>query len=134
MVKSGDESLATIDLAALDLFSGSAEFMKAGAPVSILRKHGHTVTVDAPGLPIGILNDTRFTKSADTLEEGDLLVMVSDGALAAGDDVVTGAVENWAGQVPQELAEEIVSRAIALRSDGHDDDITVMVMKMVKRE
>ncbi len=130
LVKSGDESLSTIDLAALDLFSGTVEFMKAGAPISILRKSGRAVKVDAPSLPIGILNDTKFTKSSDSLEEGDLLVMLSDGALSSGDEWVCDMVEKWNGQIPQELAEEIVAQAIARRSDGHDDDITVLAMKM----
>lgn len=130
MVKSGDESLATIDLAALDLFNGNLEFMKAGAPISILRKSGRAVVIDAPSLPIGILNDINFTKSSDSLGDGDLLVLLSDGALAAGDDWICDTVEKWKGQVPQELAEEIVTQAIARRADGHDDDITVLVMKV----
>lgn len=134
LVKSSDESSATIDLAALDLFSGSAEFMKAGAPISILRKSGRAVRVDAPSLPIGILNDTSFTKSSDSLEDGDLLVLLSDGALSSGDELICDEVEKWDGQIPQELAETIVSQAIARRSDGHDDDITALVMKVMRRE
>lgn len=134
LVKSGDESLSTIDLASVDLFTGNVEFMKAGAPISILRRNGHAVRVDAPSLPIGILNETKFTKSADTLEENDLLLLLSDGALAAGDEWVLHAVERWDGQVPQELAEDIVTQAITRRSDGHDDDITALVIRMTKRE
>jgi stage II sporulation protein E len=134
LVKSGDESLATIDLAALDLFSGNSEFMKAGAPISILRKSGRAVRVDAPSLPVGILNDTNFTKSSDSLEDGDLLVLLSDGALASGDEWICDEVEKWKGQVPQELAEYIVAQAIVRRSDGHDDDITALVMKVMQYE
>ena len=134
LVKSGDESLATIDLAALDLYSGNVEFMKAGAPISLLRKSGRTVVIDAPSLPIGILNDINFTKSSDSLSDGDLLILVSDGALAAGDDWLSDTIETWSGQVPQELAEEIVTQAIARRGDGHDDDITVVAMKIKENE
>nr|WP_319487360.1 SpoIIE family protein phosphatase [uncultured Caproiciproducens sp.] len=134
MVKSGDESLATIDLAALDLFSGNLEFMKAGAPISVLRKSGRAVVIDAPSLPIGILNDINFTKSSDSLGKGDLLILLSDGALAAGDDWICDTVEKWGGQIPQELAEEIVTQAIARRTDGHDDDITALVLKVKENE
>jgi len=134
LVKSGDESLATIDLVALDLYSGNVEFMKAGAPISLLRKSGRTVVIDAPSLPIGILNDINFTKSSDSLSDGDLLILVSDGALAAGDDWLSDTIETWSGQVPQELAEEIVTQAIARRGDGHDDDITVVAMKIKENE
>lgn len=134
LVKSGDESLATIDLAALDLFSGNVEFMKAGAPISILRKSGVAVIVDAPSLPIGILNDINFTKSSENLDDGDLLILLSDGALAAGDEWICDIVEQWRGQVPQEIAELIVTQAIARRGDGHDDDITVLVMKLLSSD
>ena len=130
VVKSGDESLATVDMAVLDLFSGSLEVRKAGAPITILRKNGQARRVDAPSLPVGILNETRFAKANEILEEGDLLVMMSDGALAAGDEWVCESVEQWQGQDAQDLADELVASAVARRSDGHDDDITVVVMRM----
>ncbi len=130
LAKSGDESLSTMDITTLDLYTGEAEFLKAGAPETILRKDGHAVPVDMPGLPVGILNDTRFAKSADTLTSGDLTVMLSDGALSSGPEWVCEEIEHWKGTIPQELAEEIVAQAIYRRKDGHDDDITVLVMML----
>lgn len=132
LVKSGDESLSTMDIAALDLYSGEAEFLKAGAPAAIIRKGSRAVMVDMPGLPIGILNDTKFAKTTDVLSEGDLLVMLSDGALSSGSEWVCAEIEKWDGKLPQELAEIIVSQAIARRRDGHDDDITVLALMMSK--
>ncbi len=134
LVKSGDESLSTVDLAALDLYSGNVELMKAGAPLSVLRRNGSAVPVDLPGLPVGILNETRFARSSDTLADGDLLVMLSDGALSSGSEWVCGEIEKWEGKLPQELAESIVTQAIARRSDGHDDDITVLVLMLSKSD
>ena len=130
LAKSGDESLSTMDITTLDLYTGEAEFLKAGAPETILRKKGRAVPADMPGLPIGILNDTRFAKSADTLLSGDLAVMLSDGALSSGSEWVCETIEAWKGTIPQELAEEIVAQAITRRTDGHDDDITVLVMML----
>ena len=133
MVKSGDESLSTMDIAAVDLYSGGVELMKAGAPLTILRRGGRAVPVDMPGLPVGILNDTRFARTSDTLQPGDLLVMLSDGALSSGTEWVCGEIEKWDGKIPQELAETLVSQAIARRSDGHDDDITVLALMLAPR-
>lgn len=133
MVKSGDESLSTMDIAAVDLYSGGVELMKAGAPLTILRRGGRAVPVDMPGLPVGILNDTRFARTSDTLQPGDLLVMLSDGALSSGAEWVCGEIEKWDGKIPQELAETLVSQAIARRSDGHDDDITVLALMLAPR-
>lgn len=124
--KGGDESSATIDLAAIDLFNGLVEFRKAGAPITIIRKNGKTSRMDLPSLPVGILNDVHFAKANEHLEDGDLLVMMSDGALAAGEEWFLEAVEQWKGTSPQELAEYLVAQAVTRRGDGHDDDVTVM--------
>ncbi|QAT48816.1 stage II sporulation protein E [Caproiciproducens sp. NJN-50] len=132
LVKSGDESLATMDIAAVDLFSGSVDLFKAGAPSAILRQNGHAVVIDTPSLPVGILNETRFAKSAETLSEGDLLILMTDGALSSGTEWICRETEQWNGRLPQELAETIVSKAISNRSDGHDDDITVLVQMLAK--
>ncbi|QNK40156.1 SpoIIE family protein phosphatase [Caproicibacter fermentans] len=134
LVKSGDESLATMDIAAVDLFNGRAELFKAGAPSAILRRNGHAAVIDTPSLPIGILNETRFAKSSETLADGDLLILMTDGALSSGAEWICEEAEKWNGRLPQELAEAIVSRAISNRRDGHDDDITVVVQMLTKLE
>ncbi|HCW79497.1 MAG TPA: stage II sporulation protein E, partial [Ruminococcaceae bacterium] len=134
IAKSGDESLATMDIATLDMFSGEAEFLKAGAPATILRRDGCAFTKEMSGLPIGILNEVKFTRSADTLSAGDVIVMLSDGALSSGSKWICDGIEDWKGGIPQELAEEIVSQAIARRRDGHDDDITALVLMLQKAE
>lgn len=130
IAKSGDESLATLDVVLLDRFSGAANFYKAGAAVSVVRHKGRASLVDAPSLPVGILNETSFARRDDVLGDGDLIVLMSDGAVAAGDDWILKAVEEYGGGLPQELAEELVSGAIARRSDGHDDDVTVLVLQL----
>lgn len=134
LVKSGDESLATLDLAVLDLFSGKAELFKAGAPISILCKSGKSLEVDAPALPVGILNESSFAHETAQLDDGDLLVLFSDGVIASGNEWLCNLIANWKGQQPQELAEEIVSQAIIRRSDGHDDDVTALVLKLVEQK
>jgi stage II sporulation protein E len=134
VAKSGDESLSTMDVSVIDLYTGEVTLLKAGAPGAILRKKGHAVVRDTPGLPIGILNEASFNRSSDSLSDGDLLVMLSDGALSSGSDWICEEVEKWDGTLPQELAETIVSKAIARRSDGHDDDITALVLMLCKAE
>ncbi len=130
MAKSDEESLATVDMAVIDLFSGKTEFFKAGAPTAFARRDGKVVRIDMPSLPVGILNDAGFAKEALALGEEDLVVLVSDGAVACGDKWLCEKIEGWSGSVPQELAEEIVAQAIARRDDGHDDDVTALVVRL----
>jgi stage II sporulation protein E len=84
MVKSGDESLSTLDIAELDLFSGHLECRKAGASPTLLCSMGRVSRIERTALPVGILRDIKFERSADTLVDGDVIVLCSDGALAVG--------------------------------------------------
>ena len=135
IAKSGEESLATVDVAALDLFSGKLELRKAGAPISFLRKNGQAIRVEAPALPVGILKDAEFAKADAELRPGDLLVLLTDGVVSTGEKWICDLIEDWKESDPQILAEEIVRRAQSERTDGHDDDITAIVLRIeeVKR-
>lgn len=130
LVKSGDESLATLDVLSIDLYSGRANFMKAGAALTFLRK-GNTVTrVETPSLPAGILPDIGFSRTEEDLMEGDVIVMVSDGAIATGEDWIERMIAGFRDDSMQTLADRILDEAQARRSDGHDDDITVIAMRL----
>lgn len=51
MVKSGDESLATLDVVCIDMFTGDTQIMKAGAPLTIVRKNGRTYRCNSASCP-----------------------------------------------------------------------------------
>ena len=54
LLKSGEETLATADVAAVDLFTGRAEFYKAGAAPTFLVKNGRAGYVQSDSLPAGV--------------------------------------------------------------------------------
>lgn len=126
LCKSGDESIATLDIACVDLYTGQADFYKAGASASVIRRAGGAYPVEGVSLPVGILGDVSFEHSAHTLGEGDVVVMMSDGAVSSGTDWIEAEVEAWQEGTAQELAEHIMLQARRRRVDGHDDDITVL--------
>lgn len=86
LVKSGEESLATVDITAIDLYTGKAEFLKAGAAPTFIRKGCRVGRVETMSLPAGILGGVSFEKSHITLKDQDLIVMLSDGVIASGID------------------------------------------------
>ena len=131
MVKSEDESLATADILSLDLFSGDAEIMKAGAPVTFVRRSGRVVRVEPSSLPAGILPDVRLTHDETTLGDGDLVVMLSDGAIAMSDEWIGAMVRDFEGEDVQELVNDIIDEAMIGSKFGRDDDITVLGVRVV---
>ena len=130
MVKSEDESLATLDVVSVDLYNGETDFFKAGAAVSFIKKSDKMYKVETPSLPVGILPDVEFTCTEDNLHSGDIIVMLSDGALSTGDEWIEHIISSWENKSMKELADLINDEATARRNDGHDDDITVIAMKI----
>ncbi len=133
MVKSGT-SLATLDVASIDLFTGRLESFKAGASVSLLRSKGIVSRMERSSLPVGILRDIAFERSQDTLVDGDILLLASDGVVSAGVGWVEEALRDFdleQGGV-QELAESIAYAARQKQKGQREDDITVIALQVGK--
>ncbi len=134
MVKSEDESLATVDLTKIDLFTGKVQINKAGAPLTYIKKNSHIIKKNASSLPIGILGNIKFTKDKINLSGGDMIVMISDGAITRDESWIENMIRKWGEDSPSELAKALVNEAIKCRNDGHDDDITAVVIKLIDNE
>ena len=131
MVKSEDESLSTVDLLKVDLFSGKAEFNKAGAPYSYIKKNGHLLKKTATSLPVGILGNVSFSKERVKLSGGDVVVMLSDGAFSDDEKWLEKLIKDFSQQRCSDLAKEVVNEAIKRRGETHDDDITAVVVRLI---
>ena len=131
-VKSGDESLATLDVARVDLFTGDAEFLKAGASMTLIKKkrQNRVIKVETPSLPAGILNDVEFLREHLVLEKGDILLMMSDGVTLEGETWLRELLINWKGSDMKELSKQVVTEAINRRVGEHDDDTTAIALQI----
>ncbi len=130
--KSTDESLATVDIAVIDLFTGRTDLFKAGAAPTLVRRSGRTGKAQSTSLPAGILRDVSFDKATFRLKAGDILLLLSDGATADGTEWICAELENWSGGSAQQLSEHLSRCAKRRRMGEHDDDISVMAMVLDK--
>ena len=126
LFKSPDESLATVDIASIDLYTGATELYKAGAAPTIIRRSGKTGKAESTSLPAGILREIGFDKASVKCKAGDIVVMMSDGATGCGTDWIRAEIEAWQDGSAQELAERLCECAKRRRNDNHEDDITVL--------
>ena len=131
LVKAGDESLATLDIGCIDLYTGNAEFLKAGAACSFLTRNGKTIMIDGSSLPMGILQGISYDKRQIKLQDGDLIVMVTDGAISITPEWLREEITMLAGSPPHEIAAKLASLA-RHRNDIPGDDITVLAARMVR--
>ena len=131
LLKSEDESLATVDAFSINLYTGFANFYKAGAEASFVIKNGHASKVESVSLPVGILGGAEFEQNSMHLGEGDVVALVTDGVTASGSDWIPSELKSLAEKAPEEIASGIAETALKRRCDGYSDDITVAVMKIV---
>ncbi|MCL2508718.1 MAG: serine/threonine-protein phosphatase [Oscillospiraceae bacterium] len=126
LVKGADESLSTLDVTCVDLYSGRAEFMKAGGAATFVRKKNKAARLELSALPAGILRDIEFEKASAELSAGDIIVMVSDGALSGSDAWLLSELKNYGGSNAQELADMIAEQSRKRRGKTRGDDVTVL--------
>ena len=134
MVKSEDESLSTLDLTGVDLYTGKVTLKKAGAPATFVRKNGRVMVREMPSLPVGILNGVKFSSDTVNLSSGDMVVMVSDGVITGDEKWLEKLIRSWNEGSTQELARAVVDEAIKRRGDSPDDDITALAIRITDNE
>lgn len=123
------EMYATLDAVFIDLHSGTAEFIKYGAPPTFIYRAKNLHTVCAEALPAGILDEAVPAVSTTKLRKNDAVILLSDGTLdALGDHTQEAICTAMAdGATSRRVAEKILKRA---QSYGQEDDMTVMVIKI----
>ncbi len=130
LLKSEDESLATVDALSVNLYTGCADFYKAGAECSFVLKNGRVSKVESQTLPIGILGGTEYEQNSMRLSCGDIAVLLTDGVTFTGSDWIPSELKSLAEKPADDIAKGIAETAHKRRTDGHSDDITVAVIKL----
>lgn len=136
MLKSNEEIFTTLDISLLDLYSGKLQIIKNGAPATFIKRKDEVKVINSQSLPVGILKDVDFNIYEEYLEDGDILIMMSDGVLEANKSI--GNIEKWMGDVirsidsinPRTIADRILE--ISEKASQHQikDDMTVLVTKV----
>lgn len=132
LVKSSDESLATLDCACVDLFTGKCEFYKAGAPLSYIVKNNTINKCELSSMPVGILRGIEFAKRTTILNVGDEVIMMSDGVTDVGEELLLDFIKYEEDESPNEKAKDILDFAVSHTEERHRDDMSVIVAKLMK--
>ncbi len=129
-VKSTDESIATADCVCVNVYTGQADFYKAGAAISFLRRGNSVTILEEASLPIGILREVACVHTQTALESGDLLLLVSDGVTFGDCGWISDELLAWSTNSMDDLAAHIASLARLRSDDNTRDDITVVAVKL----
>lgn len=130
LVKSNDESLATLDIANIDLFTGKCEIYKAGAPASFIIKNSTVNKCELSSMPAGILRGIEFAKRTAVLSPSDSIVLFSDGITDLGDEWINKSLRLINGESPQKSADFLLSSALENSRGKKIDDMSVIIARM----
>lgn len=139
-LKSSDDSFATIDLSIIDLYSGSAEFVKVGAVTTFIKREDRVESIRSVSLPAGILSSIETELIHKKMDQGGFIIMVSDGVLDSfktdeeeGEKVAVRLLQSSKSTNPQEIADILLDEAYRRSESDPADDMTVIVAKIWKR-
>lgn len=124
------ECTATLDLCEIDLLTGEACFVKCGAPASYVLRGDSLFHVPAGRLPIGVLQEVEEEKTRLFLQEGDRVILLSDGVSRGPEDTLwlCEQLSAYAAEEPELMAERILHLARAHAAGS--DDMTVAVLSI----
>jgi len=133
-----EDIFATVDMCVVDLYEGNIELTKIGAPPSFLVRQNQVQVIQASSLPVGIVDDINISTQYGEINNGDMLVMVTDGvsnaypATAENEEWIASVLREIVALPPQEVAELILRLALSGNGEGQQmaDDMTVLVARV----
>jgi stage II sporulation protein E len=135
LLRSEEESFATVDLVIFNLYRGEAVFIKGGSCSSLIKRGRQVTMVQTPSLPVGIVKEIRLKTFRHPLRDGELIVMITDGIVGDREEEngwLLKYLKELQSDDPGEVARDILRQAqnqLFLRSD----DMAVLVAR-VERE
>ena len=129
---SQEERFSALDICVIDLSTATADLIKIGSSVSLLKTTEKVEQFIASSLPLGILEEIKPSIFKLALASGNMLVLSSDGVVDSFEnaDAFANFVNNIQTLNPQEISEQVLNKAIKNNSDAPKDDMTVLVLKL----
>ncbi len=134
-----EDMYATLDIEILDLFNGNMEFIKNSACPTYVKRGREVQLLKAMSLPTGILSDVDLVVYDYDLQDGDILVMCTDGVIDSNKEYLNKQLwlkyllEDIETNDAQKIADIIINEAIDNDYGNQKDDMTVMVAKINKK-
>lgn len=130
-------NLTTLDICAMNLLTGEAEFVKAGAAASYIKRGNWVEEVAADTLPLGSIDELCPIIQSVKLADTDMLIMLSDGISDAVEHETVGRLREVISrsplQNPKEMADYLLRYAISSQGGHIRDDMTVLACCVRRR-
>ena len=131
-----EEMYATLDVEILDLFAGKIEILKNGACPTYIKRNKNVIMVKSNSLPTGIVDNVKIDTYDKDLEDGDIIVICSDGILESNKEYQNP--EQWLKYLledintdsPERIADIILKESVDNDFGKPKDDMSVIAIKV----
>lgn len=129
-----EESFACVDIAVVDLNSGQADIVKIGSPNGFILSGSAVRVLEGSALPLGILDCMHPDSASYDLQENDVLLFLSDGITDAFPSTADlyDLLKRVPVRNPQQLADNLLNRALEAYGGTAKDDMTVVAVRLFK--
>ena len=134
-----EDMYATLDIEILDLYAGKLEILKNGACPTYIKKNRSVNIIKSTSLPAGIVNDISVDTYDTDLNDGDIVVICSDGIIESNNEYankelwIKYLLEEIQTDSPERIADIILHEAIDNNFGKAKDDMTVITFRVNKK-
>ena len=140
LINQNSEVFSTLDIAIIDLYKGTIEFIKSGACPTYIKNKKKVQIIKSNTLPAGIIDVNDVQTFDKDISMGDIMLMCSDGILDSNVEYknkelwIKYLLEDIETNNTQKIADLILSEAIDNNYGIPKDDMSIIVCKFMKKE
>lgn len=128
------KTFTTLDMTSINLHTGICEIIKSGAAATFIRRQDGVETIFSDALPVGVDMEAEGEVTEVQLQDGDMVIMVSDGVMdgyynrgRTEEESLERLIEELPCQNPTDLANQILMNALVHSDREATDDMSVLV-------
>ena len=135
----GDDVFATLDVAIIDLYQGTVEFIKSGSSPTYIKNKRKIQLIKSVSLPTGAIKDANQEVFDKDIETGDIIVMCSDGIIDSNIEYknkelwLKYLLEDMENGTPQKISDIILNESVDNNFGKIKDDMSVIVCKLTHK-
>ena len=140
LINQDTEIFATLDIAIVDLYAGTIEFIKSGACPTYIKNNKKVQIIKSNSLPAGIIDENNVQTFDRDISSGDIMLMCSDGILDSNIEYknkelwIKYLLEDIETNNTQKIADLVLNEAIDNNYGTPKDDMSIIVCKFMKKE
>lgn len=130
-----EDSFTALDVGVINLDTGNIDFIKYGSPYGFILNNNGVRIVEGNSLPLGILSELKPTICSTNIDDGDIVLLISDGisdAFGSSSEIID-YLRKIPAYNPQTLTDRILKKAIDFSNGNKKDDMTAVAVRIFKK-